>query len=102
MADIENADSVADRQVLLHQAAYGWVFDGHVPAVEIDHLRAHLAMDRIQGSLADRRGRQRLRGQRGILWRTDRANEVGVTKYGNTREIGGSTQREYRWTEVAQ
>jgi hypothetical protein len=26
-----------------------------------------------------------------ILRRTDRANEVGVTKYGNTREIAGST-----------
>src|ERR1035438_4954959 len=30
--------------------------------------------------------------KRESFWRTDRANEVGVTKYGNTREIRGSTK----------
>ncbi len=94
MADIEDADPVADRQVLFHQAAHGGIFDRHVPAVEIDHLRAHLAMDGIQGSLANGRGRHGLRGQTGILWRTDRADEVGVTKYGTMREIRGSTDLE--------
>jgi hypothetical protein len=30
------------------------VLDGHVPSAEIDHLGAHPAMDRVQGSLAER------------------------------------------------
>src|SRR5262249_31801209 len=34
------------------------IFDRHVPAIEFDHLGAHLAMDSIQRGLADgRRGR---------------------------------------------
>ncbi len=53
VADIENAHPVANRQMLFHQAADGGIFHRHVPAVEVDHFRAHLAMDGIQGSLAN-------------------------------------------------
>ncbi len=52
VADVEDADAGAHRQVLLHQAADGGIFHRHVPAVEVDHFRAHLAMDGIQRGLA--------------------------------------------------
>jgi hypothetical protein len=37
-------DAATDRRGILHR---------HVPAVEVDHLRPHLAMHSIQRSLAD-------------------------------------------------
>src|SRR5947207_4908779 len=49
MADVEDAHSSADRHVLGDKSG---VLDRHVPAAKIDHLGAHLAMDSIQGSLA--------------------------------------------------
>ena len=92
VADIEDAHAVAHRQVLLHQAAHRGIFHRHVPAVEVDHLRAHLAMDRIQGSLANGCGHLGVRRQMGILWRTERAVEVGTTKYGTMRDFQRSTE----------
>ena len=54
VADVEDADAVADREVLLHQAADGGVLDRHVPAVEVDHLGAQLAMNGVQRGFAQR------------------------------------------------
>src|SRR5580658_5569425 len=55
VADIEDAHAGTHGHVLVHDAASDRrrVFDGHVPAVEVDHLRAHLAMNGIQRSLAN-------------------------------------------------
>src|ERR1035437_1538960 len=55
VADVKNSDTVAHRHVLGDNAAADrrWVFDGHFPAVKLHHLRAHLAMDGVQRSLAD-------------------------------------------------
>ena len=52
VADIEEADRVAHGVVLVDDAG---VLDGHVPAAEIDHLRAQGAMDRVQGCGAESR-----------------------------------------------
>ena len=65
VADVEDADAVADGEVLLHQSADGGVLHRHVPAVEIDHFRAHLAMDGIQSGLANWCGHLGIRGQFG-------------------------------------
>src|SRR4029077_3099866 len=55
VADVENSDAGAHRHVLGNNAApdRGRVFHRHVPAVELHHLRAHLAMDGVQRSLPD-------------------------------------------------
>jgi hypothetical protein len=47
VADIENTDAVANRHVLSDKPALLRIFDGHVPAIEIHHLGAHLAMDSV-------------------------------------------------------
>ena len=62
VADVEDADAGAHRVVLGHDAAGGRVFDGHVPAIEFNHLGAHLAVDGVQRGLADGR-RSRLNGR---------------------------------------
>src|SRR5437660_9805884 len=54
VADIEQADGVADSVVLLDDAR---VLYWHVPAAEIHHLGAHAAMYRIEGRGLERRGR---------------------------------------------
>jgi hypothetical protein len=55
VADVKNTDAGADGHVLVDDAASdrSGVFDRHVPAVKLNHLRAHLAMDGVQGGLAD-------------------------------------------------
>ena len=55
VADVEDADAGAHGHVLGDDAAADGcgIFDRHVPAVEFDHLRAHLAMDGVQRSFAD-------------------------------------------------
>jgi len=55
VADIENAHAGAHRHVLVDDTAAdrSGIFHWHIPAVELDHLRAHLAMDGVQRSLAD-------------------------------------------------
>ena len=55
VADVEDADAGAHRHVLVDDAAAerGGIFDRHVPAVELHHLRAHLAMDGVQRGFAD-------------------------------------------------
>ena len=55
VADIEYSDAGAHGQVLIDDAATyrRGVFDRHIPTVELDHLRAHLAMDGIQRGFAD-------------------------------------------------
>jgi hypothetical protein len=53
VADVEDADASTNRVVLGHDAADGRVFNGHVPAVEFDHFRAHLAMHRVKRGLAN-------------------------------------------------
>src|SRR5581483_11973587 len=59
VAHIEEANAVSDRIVLGDDAAAGGILDGHVPAVEFDHLGAHLAVDGMERGLADG-GRGRL------------------------------------------
>ncbi len=53
VADVEDAHAGAHRIVLGDDAARGRVFDRHVPAIEFDHLGAHLAMDSVERGLAD-------------------------------------------------
>jgi hypothetical protein len=53
MADVKDAHARPNRVVLGHDPARGWVLNGHVPPVEFDHFRAHLAMHRIKGSLSN-------------------------------------------------
>src|SRR5271165_775633 len=48
-------------------------------------------MNSIQSGLTNRRGHLGIRGQLGILQRTENAVEVGATLYGNMRDFGGST-----------
>ena len=62
VADVEDANAGAHRHVLVDDSAAHRrrIFDRHVPAVEVDHLCPHLAMDSIQSGLAD--------GWRGTGW----------------------------------
>jgi hypothetical protein len=55
VADVEDARAGAHRHVLVDDAAADGrgILHGHVPAVELDHLRAHLAMDGVERCLAD-------------------------------------------------
>ena len=53
VADVEDTHARSHRIVLGHNAARGRVLDGHFPAVEFDHFRAHLAMHRVKRCLAD-------------------------------------------------
>jgi hypothetical protein len=46
VADIEETDGVPDRVVLLDDSR---ILHRHVPAAEIDHLRFHTPMNRVQG-----------------------------------------------------
>src|SRR5258705_9617510 len=58
MADVEDPHAGAHAVVLRHDPAGAGILNGHVPSIEFDHFRAHLAMDGIQRGLADgRRGR---------------------------------------------
>jgi hypothetical protein len=54
VADIEDADASADRHVLGDDPAADrcWVLDGHIPAIEFDHLCAQRAMHAIERGLA--------------------------------------------------
>ena len=51
VADVEDAHASPHRVVLGHDSAGRGIFDRHVPAVEFDHFRAHLAMHGIKCSL---------------------------------------------------
>ena len=64
VTDVKNTNTRADRDVLVDDAAAnrGRIFNGHIPAVEIDHLRAHVAMDAVERGLAHVLGQ--------IEWRT--------------------------------
>ena len=53
VTDVEDAHAGAHRIVLSDNAARRRIFDGHIPAIEIHHLRAHLAMDGVKRSLAN-------------------------------------------------
>ncbi len=55
VADVKNSDAGTHRQVLGDNAAPDRrrIFHRHVPAVKLNHLRAHLAMDGVQRGLAD-------------------------------------------------
>src|SRR5438445_9182650 len=58
MADVEYSDPGANSVVLGHDAAHRGVLDRHVPAVKLDHLGAHLAMDGVlRGFTGSRRSR---------------------------------------------
>jgi len=66
VADVEDAHSGADNHMFGDDSAANGrrIFDGHIPAVELDHLRAHLAMDGIQRGLPNlRRGGIFVRGR---------------------------------------
>jgi hypothetical protein len=78
---IDNAAS--DRCGILHR---------HVPAVEIDHLRPHLAMNGIQRGLTDGGNRSRFDGRqiRTSKRRTAEYLPGCVTDYGITWFFGGS------------
>ena len=52
VADVENSDAGADCIVLANDAAHRGIFNRHIPAVEVDHLCAHLPMGAIESSLA--------------------------------------------------
>ncbi len=51
VADVENAHAGAYRLVFRNQSAAWWIFDGHVPAAEIDHLCAQAAVQPVQRRL---------------------------------------------------
>jgi hypothetical protein len=77
--------------VLGHDPARGWVFHRHVPTVELNHFRAHLAMHRIKGGLAD--------GWSGFncgQWALDLKQWLGCcngeTNYPNMRSAAASTE----------
>src|ERR1035441_4978038 len=55
VAYVKDSDARPDRHVLVDDATSDrcGVFDRHIPAVELDHLRAHLAMDSVQCRLAN-------------------------------------------------
>src|ERR1035441_6641651 len=55
MTDVKNADACAHSHMLGDNATSnrGRVLDGHVPAVKLDHLRAHLTMDGVQRGLSN-------------------------------------------------
>ena len=89
VADVENADAGADCIVLGNDAAHGGIFNRHLPAVEFDHLRAHLAMGVVERSLADD-WRSRLNSGQLSLDRSCRWSE---TLYPNMRVGAGSTAR---------
>ena len=48
VADVEQAGAAADRHVLVDHAG---VFDGHVPAAELDHPRAERPVPRMERRL---------------------------------------------------
>src|SRR5208282_3645563 len=90
MRDIEDAYASANRIVLGNNASRGRVFDRHVPAIEFDHLRAHLAMNGVERGLAGWRGRLNS-GQmvpRSEQWLSCRDGE---THYPNMRMAKAST-----------
>jgi hypothetical protein len=49
VADVKYPYTGTDSHMLVDNAAAQrcWVFDRHVPAIELNHLRAHLAVDGI-------------------------------------------------------
>ena len=55
VADVKDTDPGADGRVFVDNAATdrGRIFDRHIPAIELHHLGAHLAMDGVQRSFAD-------------------------------------------------
>ena len=53
VTDVEDAHASPNGIVLGHNAARGWVFNRHIPAVEFDHFGTHLAMHRIESGLTD-------------------------------------------------
>ena len=55
VADVENTHARAHSHVLGNESARLRVLDRHIPAAKSDHLRAHGAVNRIQGSLANAR-----------------------------------------------
>jgi hypothetical protein len=92
VADIEDADTGADGHVLGDQAG---VLDRHVPAAEIDHLGARLAMDSVQGSLTQRGIRFGGWTQRNSLAVRKVTSRAGWTTFeSNTLIWGGSTRSE--------
>ena len=52
---VENANARANRIVLGDDSAGRRIFNRHVPAVEFDHLRSHLAMDGVERGFANGR-----------------------------------------------
>ncbi len=78
---IENADAVAHREMLGDQAAMLGIFDRHVPAVEVDHLGAHLAMNGIQCGFT---GRGDIRGDRQNRFLSASPDAAGQTRKVNT------------------
>jgi hypothetical protein len=58
VADVEDADGGADGEVLGDESAGGaestaWIFDRHVPAIEVHHAGAKLAVRGVESSLTD-------------------------------------------------
>jgi hypothetical protein len=56
VADVEQTDAGADGQVFGDEAG---VFNGHIPAAEVNHLGAKAAVQVIQGSFAKGDGGRR-------------------------------------------
>ena len=81
--DVEEADPLADGPVLLEDAG---VLDRHLPAAEVDQLRAELAVQVVEGRAA----------QRG-LWSGDRHRQRKLAQGGGgIRDASGSPRRSSR------
>src|SRR5579872_7574724 len=101
VADIENTAARAHGHVLIDDSAPDRrrIFYRHIPAVEIHHLRAHLAMDSVQRSFADL---SRDAGGRRLNRRQNEPQSassswpagIGVTDYRITRFFSGSNRRD--------
>src|SRR5580698_2227728 len=91
VTDIENAHTRTHRVVLGNNPARRRVFHRHVPAIELHHLRAHLAMDGVQCRLADYRpggfsGGQFLLNQKAVAWAAGMARLITLTCWRRRRQ----------------
>ena len=78
---VEDANAVAHSEMLSDQAAVLGIFDRHVPAIKVDHLGAHLAMNGIQCSFT---GRGDIRGDRQNRFLSASPDAAGQTRKVNT------------------
>src|SRR5579885_372927 len=96
--DIKNAHTRAHRHVLGDDPARRRILHRHLPAVKLDHLRAHRAMHRIQRSFSDSR--------RGVYYRQFFLEKVAAsllgdkTLYRNTNRVQVAALRKLQLTAM--